>query len=328
MSELNTIRHSFAHLLAQGLQRFVDPAIQLGTWPSIDNGFYYDVLFSQGKEFGEKDLKDLSKYIKQICKEPQRFIIYECPLQEGYQINDLSHQKLKNELLDKFADAGETDISYYLNVVPKAVLENMKNSSDAYITMYQNVTSYFQNAGTIGKDEAVVFIDLCTGPHITDMKEDLDPSGMKIHKLAGAYRQADENNVMMTRVYWLAFQSKDSLIQYEAMMKEARKRDHRILGQQLNLYSISELVWSWFPLMHPNGMIIRQEIENFLWELHKDRWYQRVWTPHLAKVELYKISGHYEHYKEKFSSNMKGRRFYGQTNELSTSYADIRCSSV
>jgi threonyl-tRNA synthetase len=97
---------------------------------------------------------------------------------------------------------------------------------------------------------------------------------------------------MMVRVYGLAFDTKDELQRYQNMMEEAKKRDHRILGQKLKIFTISPLVGSGLPLLQPNGMIIRKEVEDYLWELHKDKGYLRVWTPHLAKEELYKTSGH------------------------------------
>ncbi|MBQ9553561.1 hypothetical protein IJU97_00970 [bacterium] len=98
--------------------------------------------------------------------------------------------------------------------------------------------------------------------------------------------------MMMVRVYGLAFDTKEELQHYQAMMEEAKKRDHRILGQKLKIFTISPLVGSGLPLLQPNGMIIRKEVEDYLWELHKDKGYLRVWTPHLAKEDLYKTSGH------------------------------------
>ncbi|MBP7848586.1 hypothetical protein KA013_05295 [Patescibacteria group bacterium] len=113
---------------------------------------------------------------------------------------------------------------------------------------------------------------------------------MVLDKLAGAYWQADENNVMMTRIYGLAFENKELLKEYQTQLEEAKKRDHRILGQQLKLFTISQLVGAGLPLLQPNGMIIREEIENYLWELHRMKGYQRVRTPHLAREELYQTS--------------------------------------
>ena len=239
---LETKRHSLAHLLAQAVQRYVDPRAQLGTGPATDNGAYYDIGFGDGIEFGEKKLKDLTKNIKQLVKEPQTYVLYECAIDEGPAINALTSQTLKDELIAKFKSQGETNISYYLNVVPAATLDNLRNTQDGYIDMYQSVTQYFQDKGTISLDQAVVFIDLCAGPHVNLTKEDIDPNGIKLEKLAGAYWQADENNQMMTRLYLLAFENKEDLQAYETMMAEARKRDHRLLGQQLDLFTFDDEV--------------------------------------------------------------------------------------
>jgi threonyl-tRNA synthetase len=127
---INTIRHSRAHLLAQTVQRYVDAAVQLGTGPWTDTGMYYDMMFSDGVEFGEKQLKELTKSLKQVAKEPQTFVLYTCALEDGYAINNLTNQNFKNELLDKFKAQGETEITYYLNVVPQAVLDNLRNAQE------------------------------------------------------------------------------------------------------------------------------------------------------------------------------------------------------
>jgi len=103
---------------------------------------------------------------------------------------------------------------------------------------------------------------------------------------------------MLTRIYWLAFETPEELQSYVTMMEEAKKRDHRILGKKLKLFTISDLVGAWLPMMQPAGMIIRKSIEDYLWELHKNKWYQRVWCPHLAKEDLYVTSWHAGHYLE------------------------------
>ncbi|MBP6912392.1 MAG: threonine--tRNA ligase [Candidatus Pacebacteria bacterium] len=135
------------------------------------------------------------------------------------------------------------------------------------------------------------FTDLCRGGHVESFK-DIDMGGWKLDKIAGAYWRGDEKNKMLTRVYGLAFESKEALIAYETMMEEARKRDHRILGAQLKLFTTSNLVGAGLPLIQPRGMIIRKAIEDYLWDLHKDKGYSRVWTPHIAKEALYEMSGH------------------------------------
>lgn len=135
------------------------------------------------------------------------------------------------------------------------------------------------------------FTDLCRGGHVDNMSI-VSPESFKLEKIAGAYWRGDENNTMLTRIYGLAFETKEDLEKYEWQMEEAKKRDHRIIGKEMKLFTLSQLVGSGLPLMQPNGMIIRKEIEDYLWSLHKDKGYSRVWTPHLAKEALYETSGH------------------------------------
>lgn len=135
------------------------------------------------------------------------------------------------------------------------------------------------------------FSDLCRGGHIDNI-QNIKPGSWKLDRIAGAYWRGNENNKMLTRIYGLAFEDKEALDKYIWQYEEAKKRDHRKIGQELKLFTISQLVGSGLPLMQPKGMIIRKEIEDFLWELHKNYGYHRVWTPHLAKQDLYQTSGH------------------------------------
>lgn len=135
------------------------------------------------------------------------------------------------------------------------------------------------------------FSDLCRGGHVDDIN-DINLDAFKLDKVAGAYWRGSEKNKMLTRVYGLAFQTKEELENYINQQEEAKKRDHRKIGAELGLFMISDLVGSGLPLIKPRGMIIRSEIENLLWELHKHKGYDKVWTPHLAKHDLYQTSGH------------------------------------
>ncbi|MCA9359833.1 threonine--tRNA ligase [Candidatus Nomurabacteria bacterium] len=138
------------------------------------------------------------------------------------------------------------------------------------------------------------FTDLCRGGHSENPKEEIDTDAFKLDKIAGAYWRGNENNPMLTRIYGIAFDTKDELEAYEKQMEEAKARDHRKLGKELDLFTISPLVGAGLPLMKPRGMVIRQEIENYLWELHKGKGYSRVWTPHITNISLYETSGHAE----------------------------------
>ncbi|MDB5225014.1 MAG: hypothetical protein JWO43_636 [Candidatus Adlerbacteria bacterium] len=155
------------------------------------------------------------------------------------------------------------------------------------------------------------FTDLCRGGHAKNPAKEIEPSSFKLERIAGAYWRGDENNAMLTRIYGLAFDSNKELEAFELMQEEARKRDHRVLGAQLKLFTISPLIGSGLPLLQPNGAIIRREIEEYLWDLHKHKGYHRVWTPHLAKEALYQTSGHADKFgDELFRVSGKDEKFF------------------
>jgi threonyl-tRNA synthetase len=136
------------------------------------------------------------------------------------------------------------------------------------------------------------FTDLCRGGHVDNAQKDIPADSFTLDKIAGAYWRGSEENTMLTRIYGLAFATKQELEAYVYQQEEAKKRDHRKLGKELKLFTISPLIGSGLPLMQPKGMIIRKEIEEYLWKLHKGKGYERVWTPHIGKEDLYVTSGH------------------------------------
>ncbi|MFZ1075187.1 MAG: threonine--tRNA ligase [Minisyncoccia bacterium] len=138
------------------------------------------------------------------------------------------------------------------------------------------------------------FIDLCKGGHTENPSHDIAPDSFALDKVAGAYWRGNEKNQMLTRIYGLAFDTKEDLEAYRTLRLEAEKRDHKKLGKELKIFTISPLVGAGLPLLQPRGALIRRELEEYLWELHKDKGYDRVWTPHLAKEALYQTSGHAE----------------------------------
>lgn len=139
--------------------------------------------------------------------------------------------------------------------------------------------------------ESGPFTDLCAGPHVDNTKE-IDGDAFTISHIAGAYWRGDEHKPMLTRIYGIAFDTKVELEAYKHQQEEAKKRDHKILGPALGIYTISPLVGAGLPLLKPNGAFIKRTLEDYLWELHKDAGYDRVWTPHIAKNALYETSGH------------------------------------
>lgn len=142
------------------------------------------------------------------------------------------------------------------------------------------------------------FTDLCRGGHLENPAAEISTDAFKLDRIAGAYWRGDENNKMLTRVYGLAFESAAKLEEYINLQEEAKKRDHRKIGKEMKLFTVSELIGAGLPLMQPNGMIVRKQIEDYLWELHSSRGYSRVWTPHIAKESLYEMSGHAGHYMD------------------------------
>ena len=305
-------RHSLSHILAQAMQREQQRDVEVAIGPAIDNGFYYDFLFSQDKQLKEEDLKKIQSQMEKIIKENQDFVGFSLPDAESQKlVLDLMKQQYKEEMRAEFAAAGE-EITFWANTIVESAKDALlKGINLDYIAYYQTVTDYLQArfpdqfAGKF-----VTFLDMCEGGHVNSTKE-IDPRAFKLEKLAGAYWRGNSDNVMMTRVYGLAFDTKEELQSYITMMEEAKKRDHRILGQKLKLFTISPLVGSGLPLLQPHGMIIRKEIEDFLWQLHKDKGYQRVWTPHLAKEDLYKTSGHAEKFgDELFRVKGKEENFF------------------
>jgi threonyl-tRNA synthetase len=141
------------------------------------------------------------------------------------------------------------------------------------------------------------FDNLCGGPHVKSTKE-INPDAFKLIKVAGAYWRGDEKNKMLTRIYGVAFSTKEELDAYLTMLEEAEKRDHKKLGRELDLFVFSDLVGSGLPLWTPNGMMLRTLLDNFVWELREAYGYEKVEIPHITKKELYEVSGHWDKFKD------------------------------
>ena len=260
---ISTKRHSLSHIMAQAVKSLYGDSVQMAIGPDIDTGFYYDFDFGS-IEVKEENLKEIEKKMKQIIKQNQKFEQYSLPLAEAQTYLESKGESYKLEMASELGAKGESVISFYRN---------------------------------ISQQGQEIFVDMCQGPHV-DQTSRIDENTFKIEKIAGAYWRGDSAKKMLTRIYALAFDTRDELDAHVKMLEEAKKRDHRILGKKLKLFTISDLVGSGLPLMQPRGMIIRKAIEEYLWDLHKDRGYDRVWTPHLAKEELYITSGHAGHYLE------------------------------
>lgn len=274
---ISTKRHSLAHLMAQAVKSLY-PEAKMAIGPDIETGFYYDFDFGD-VAINDESLKEIEKKVKNLIKQNQKFEAYKLPVAEAVAFLKSKGEDYKVEMAEDLAAKGETEIGFYKNVA--------------------------QNG-------AETFVDMCRGPHVEKTSE-LDENAFKLDKVAGAYWKGDAANKQLTRIYAFAFDTREELDAHLHMLSEAKKRDHRILGAKLKLFTISQLVGSGLPLIQPNGMVIRKAIEEYLWELHKDKGYLRVCTPHLAKEDLYVTSGHAGHYMEDMFSVWGGtskEKFY------------------
>ncbi len=274
-------RHTLAHLLACAVRELY-PNAKPTLGPAIDNGFYYD--FDFGIETPkEEDLAKIEKVMKKLLPTWEEFKHLEISKEEAEKIFASNEYKL--ELINEIAEKGEKITIYYSG--PKDFDFSVSNLQT---NDYSPSKIFEKNLG--GQANQTGFFDLCRGGHVENPSKEIDVDSFKISRLAGAYWRGDEKNKMLTRIYGLAFNTKEELEKYEWTVEEAKKRDHKKLGKELKLFTSSHLIGAGLPLLQPKGMAIRKAVEDYLWELHKQKGYDRVWTPHIAKEELYVTSGH------------------------------------
>ncbi len=260
-------RHSYAHILAQAITDLY-PGVKLAIGPVIENGFYYDFEFPEDVKFSVDDLPKVIEKMKEIIKQEQDFVREFLDIKDAKEF--FKQEKFKLELINDLEEQGEKQVSIYKNI----------------------------------KDGEEKFVDLCKGPHISNTKE-LDLDAFTLHKVAGAYWRGDEKREMLTRIYGLAFDSKKELDEYLQKLEQAKQRDHRKLGKELEIFTFSDLVGKGLPLWTHYGAVIRRELENFIIQEELKRGYLHVVTPELAKVDLYRKSGHYPYYKDSMYPIMK-----------------------
>ncbi|PIZ52655.1 threonine--tRNA ligase, partial [Candidatus Uhrbacteria bacterium CG_4_10_14_0_2_um_filter_41_7] len=266
--QLHAMRHTAAHVLAAAVQRLY-PGVRFGVGPVIDNGFYYDIEFKT--PISDNDLKVIQNEMLKIVKEKHEMVREELSIEDAITLFKDKGQDFKVELLEALKTKGTTKI-------------NAEDAQD--VDLGSNTASIYKTGE---------FVDLCRGPHVANVSE---IKAFKLDKVAGAYWRGDENNPQLTRIYGLAFLTKEDLKAYQTMMEEAKKRDHRKLGKELDLFSFSDLVGPGLPLFSPRGTIVRSELTRFVWELMKPYGYERVMIPHIAKRELYETSGHWDKFQD------------------------------
>jgi threonyl-tRNA synthetase len=262
---LAVLRHSTAHVMAQAVQQvFADT--KLGIGPPITDGFYYD--FDPQNPFNPDDLEKIETAMRKIVKEGQRF--KRRVTTESDALKELSHEPYKCELIG--IKGGGTD-------------ETSVEVGGTELTIYDN----------LGRDGQPVWSDLCRGPHLPSTKH---IPAFKLMRSAAAYWRGSEKNPMLQRIYGTAWPSQDELSAYLELLAEAEKRDHRRLGQELDLFSFPEEIGSGLAVFHPKGGIIRRAMEDYSRKRHEEEEYEFVYSPHLTKAALFEKSGHLDWYSE------------------------------
>ena len=262
---LAVLRHSTAHVLAQAVQQTFAQTL-LGIGPPIRDGFYYD--FEPERPFTPEDLEKIETAMRKIVKEGQRF--KRRVTTESDALKELAHEPYKCELIGIKSGGNE---------------ETSVEVGGAELTIYDN----------LGRDGEPVWSDLCRGPHLPSTK--LIPA-FKLMRSAGAYWRGSEKNPMLQRIYGTAWPSQDELNSYLEMLAEAEKRDHRKLGQELDLFSFPEEIGSGLAVFHPKGGVVRRAMEDYSRKRHEDEGYEFVYSPHITKAALFETSGHLEWYAE------------------------------
>ena len=262
---LNVLRHSTAHVMAQAVQQ-VFAQTRLGIGPPIKDGFYYD--FDPERPFNPEDLEKLESAMRKIIKDGQRF--RRRVTTEADALKELAHEPYKCELIGIKSDQGD---------------ESSVEVGGSELTIYDN----------LGRDGQPVWSDLCRGPHLPSTKH---IPAFKLMRTAAAYWRGSEKNPMLQRIYGTAWPSPEELQAYLDLLAEAEKRDHRRLGNELDLFSFPDEIGSGLAVFHPKGGIVRMAMEDYSRKRHIEEGYQFVYSPHLTKSTLFEVSGHLDWYSE------------------------------
>jgi threonyl-tRNA synthetase len=268
--QLHAMRHSLAHITAAAIKRLW-PDAKFGVGPVVDNGFYYDIDLGEQK-ISEANFVKIEKTIRRIITEAQDFERFAMPVDQAISWAQENRQPYKEELLNDLKRSGTT--------VAKDLDANELGLASENGSAVEEV-SFYKNGD---------FVDLCRGPHVGNTKE---VGVFKLLRVAGAYWRGNEKNAQMQRLYGVAFATQEELDQYLEQLEQAKLRDHRKLGKELDLYTVSNLVGVGLPLFTPRGTVLRDLAAQYSNELRQARGFTKVWTPHITKKELYEASGHW-----------------------------------
>lgn len=273
--ELKSMRHSLAHIMAQAIQHLW-PQAKFGVGPAIDNGFYYDVYLDNGT-ISEADLPKIEEEMRKIVAADYPFERRDVSVEEAIDWAISEKQSFKVELLNDLKRSGTT-------VASELAGEKMGSVSDGD-SKVETVSLYSQGDYT----------DLCRGGHVDSTGK---VGAFKLTKTAGAYWRGNENNPQMQRIYGVAFATQEELDEYLNRLEIAKQRDHRKLGKELDLYTTSPLVGIGLPLFTPRGTILRDIVAQYSNQLRQRFGFEKVWTPHITKKDLYETSGHWAKFGE------------------------------
>ncbi len=277
--ELYAMRHSLAHIMADAVGQLW-PHAKFGVGPVVENGFYYDIDLGD-TTISNDDFTTIEKRMKEIIKSNVAFVRSEKSISDAIAWAKESNQPYKEELLNDLQRSGTTSAKDIDS-------EELGLPADGVAKV--TAVSFYTSGS---------FTDLCRGPHVESTKE---IGAFKLMRVAGAYWRGKDTNPQMQRLYGVAFATKEELASHLHMLEEAKKRDHRKLGHELDLFVFSDLVGAGLPLFTPRGTILREELGRFSQELQEANGYQRVAIPHIAKADLYRTSGHYDKYPERFTA--------------------------
>ena len=273
--ELKSMRHSLAHIMAQAIQHLW-PQAKFGVGPAIDNGFYYDIYLENGT-ISEADLPKIEEEMRKIVAADYPFERRDVSIEKAIDWAIKGDQSFKVELLNDLKRSGTT-------VASELAGEKMGSVSDGD-SKVETVSLYSQGDYT----------DLCRGGHVDSTGK---VGAFKLTKTAGAYWRGNENNPQMQRIYGVAFATQEELDEYLNRLEIAKQRDHRKLGKELDLYTTSPLVGIGLPLFTPRGTILRDIVAQYSNQLRQKFGFEKVWTPHITKKDLYETSGHWAKFGE------------------------------
>lgn len=273
--QLYAMRHSLAHIMAQAVQHLW-PEVKLGVGPVIENGFYYDIDLGEVK-ISQSDFKRIEKEMRTIINKDFPFVRSEKPVDEAIHWAQEAKQPYKEELLNDLKRAGTTSASD----IDAAMLGAASDGASAVDSV-----SFYTDGD---------FTDLCRGPHAESTQQ---VGAFRLMRVAGAYWRGKETNPQMQRLYGIAFETQEELDAHLHMLEEAKKRDHRKLGQELDLFVFSDLVGPGLPLWTPRGTALKNALDAYVQELRDGIGFQQVSIPHITKKDLYEKSGHWNKFSE------------------------------